>query len=72
MQVPDRRVRTGIEFLMLYDTVPGGTGYLKQMMNDPENVLRILRMARDALVQCRVQRRPIEGRLLSLRVRLPA
>jgi len=42
----------GIDFLMLYDTVPGGTGYLKQMMNDPDNVLGIFRMAREALVQC--------------------
>ena len=42
----------GIDFLVLYDTVPGGTGYLKQMMADPDNVLRIFRLAREALVQC--------------------
>lgn len=41
-----------LTFLMLYDTVPGGTGYLKQMMNDPGNLLDIFRMARDALVHC--------------------
>ena len=29
-------------FLMLYDTVPGGTGYLKQMMSDPDNLLGVL------------------------------
>ena len=49
----------GIEFLMLYDTVPGGTGYLKQMMNDPDNALRILRLARDALVRCECNADPL-------------
>ena len=41
-----------LTFLMLYDTVPGGTGYLKQMMNDPGNVLGIFRLAREALKAC--------------------
>ena len=49
---PTAESGVGIEFLMLYDTVPGGTGYLKQMMNDPDNVLDVFRMARDALVRC--------------------
>ena len=50
----------GIEFLMLYDTVPGGTGYLKQMMNDPDNVLRIFRLARDALMRCECNADPLK------------
>ena len=41
-----------LTFLMLYDTVPGGTGYLKQMMNDPDNVLDVFRHARDAITAC--------------------
>ena len=41
-----------VTFLMLYDTVPGGTGYLKQMMNNPGNVLGIFRLAREALAAC--------------------
>ena len=41
-----------LTFLMLYDTVPGGTGYLKQMMKDPRNVLDIFRLARDAMSGC--------------------
>ena len=49
-----------LHFLMLYDTVPGGTGYLKHMMNDPDNVLRIFRMARDALVQCECNADPLK------------
>ena len=50
----------GIDFLMLYDTVPGGTGYLKQMMTDPDNVLSIFRMAHDALVQCTCNADPLK------------
>ena len=49
---PSAESGADLTFLMLYDTVPGGTGYLKQMMNDPENVLCILRLARDALKTC--------------------
>ena len=49
---PSAESGADLTFLMLYDTVPGGTGYLKQMMNDPENVLGILRLARQALVDC--------------------
>ena len=41
-----------LTFLMLYDTVPGGTGYLKQMMNDTENILGIFRLARKAIGDC--------------------
>ena len=41
-----------LTFLMLYDTVPGGTGYLKQMMSDTDNVLGIFRLARQALEAC--------------------
>ena len=40
------------KYLMLYDTVPGGTGYLKQMMADPDNVRAVLRLARDAIAEC--------------------
>ena len=41
-----------LTFLMLYDTVPGGTGYLKQMMNDPGNVLNIFCLAQQAISEC--------------------
>ena len=57
---PTAETGAGIEFLMLYDTVPGGTGYLKQMMNDPDNVLRIFRMARDALAGCECNADPLK------------
>ncbi len=47
-----------LTFLMLYDTVPGGTGYLKQMMNDPGNLLGIFQLARDAMSECECNRDP--------------
>ncbi len=47
-------------FLMLYDTVPGGTGYLKQMMGDPDNLLGVLRLARDAIAQCECGADPLK------------
>ena len=50
----------GIDFLMLHDTVPGGTGYLKQMMTDPDNLLSVFRMAHDALVQCACNADPLK------------
>ena len=50
----------GIDFLMLHDTVPGGTGYLKQMMTDPDNLLSVFRMAHDALVRCACNADPLK------------
>ena len=49
-----------LTFLMLYDRVPGGTGYLKQMMNDPENVVDIFRLAREAIMQCECNADPMK------------
>ena len=49
-----------LTFLMLYDRVPGGTGYLKQMMNDPANVLGIFRLARESIVRCECNADPMK------------
>ena len=49
-----------LTFLMLYDTVPGGTGYLKQMMNDPGHIMGIFRMSRDAMMQCECNTDPMK------------
>ncbi|MDE0004556.1 MAG: DUF1998 domain-containing protein, partial [Rhodospirillaceae bacterium] len=49
-----------LKFLMLYDRVPGGTGYLKQMMNDPGNVVDIFRLAREAIMQCECNADPMK------------
>jgi DEAD/DEAH box helicase domain-containing protein len=37
---------------VLYDTVPGGTGYLKQLMRTPAPLLDVLDVAREHLMNC--------------------
>ena len=49
-----------LAFLMLYDRVPGGTGYLKQMMKDPTNVVDIFRLAREAILRCECNADPMK------------
>ena len=39
-------------FLMLYDSVPGGTGYLHELMRSTDNLLDIFQQARDTMVSC--------------------
>lgn len=39
-------------YLVIYDTVPGGTGYLKQMADNSHMLLDILRLAFDVLQGC--------------------
>jgi DEAD/DEAH box helicase domain-containing protein len=43
-------------FLVLYDGVPGGTGYLKQLMQHPDELREVLQLAADALAACDCQR----------------
>ena len=40
------------QYLLLYDTVPSGTGYLKELMTEPEKLLSVLEEAREALKSC--------------------
>ena len=39
-------------YILVYDTVPGGTGYLKELMSVPENLIGVLRKALDVMVNC--------------------
>ena len=52
----DIRMAAGHEvprcYLVIYDSVPGGTGYLKELMRAPEPLLEVLQMALDALNAC--------------------
>lgn len=54
--VPNTPLRK--QFLVLYDTVPGGTGYLKNLLRvdptlkTPEGVRDVLHLARERLVKC--------------------
>ena len=42
----------GRRYLILYDTVPGGTGYLKDLLAKPENLLDVLQASYTALQNC--------------------
>ncbi len=48
--VPDSPIRK--QYLILFDTVPGGTGYLKELLRDPTNLFEVLDKARQRLVRC--------------------
>jgi DEAD/DEAH box helicase domain-containing protein len=39
-------------YLVIYDRIPGGTGYLKELMRTPENMMRVLDAARQTLIHC--------------------
>ena len=48
----------GRRYLMLYDTVPGGTGYLKDLMTDRGELPRVFGMALESLKACECNREP--------------
>ncbi|GAA5117920.1 DEAD/DEAH box helicase [Haloechinothrix salitolerans] len=52
-RMPDEHRRPR-QFLIVHDTVPGGTGYLDRF-GDPERMRRILQQAHDVLVECPCQ-----------------
>lgn len=39
-------------YLVIYDSVPGGTGYLKQLVRDGKEFMTILQLAYDAMSEC--------------------
>ena len=45
-------------FLVLYDQVPGGTGYLKELAQSKENIIELLRLAYNKLKDCPCQSDP--------------
>jgi DEAD/DEAH box helicase domain-containing protein len=40
------------KYLVLYDTVPGGTGYLKQLMGEEHELMKVLEYALESLKSC--------------------
>jgi len=40
------------QYLVIYDRVPGGTGYLKELMRTPGNLMSLLQQAHDWLADC--------------------
>lgn len=45
-------------YLVLYDTVPGGTGYLHTLLADPKNLMGTLGLAREIMGACECQHSP--------------
>lgn len=45
-------------FLVLYDSVPGGTGYLHELLTDPRNLMEMLVLSRDHMAACGCQHDP--------------
>ena len=43
-------------YLVLYDGVPGGTGYLKELMRDRQNLLKVFENAYDVSEELRPAR----------------
>jgi DEAD/DEAH box helicase domain-containing protein len=54
--VPDTEYRK--QYLVIYDSVPGGTGYLKQLMNEKASLIDILEKALQKLEQCSCKEDP--------------
>lgn len=46
------------QFLIILDTIPGGTGYLKDLLRKPENLFQMLQLAYDALATCSCNQDP--------------
>lgn len=45
-------------YLVLYDGVPGGTGYLKELMRDEAKLMKVFQLAYEKLKNCGCQRDP--------------
>jgi DEAD/DEAH box helicase domain-containing protein len=47
-------------FLVLFDGVPGGTGYLDELMRDENGILDVLQRSMDVLASCPCQHDPVK------------
>jgi len=54
--IPDSGLRR--KYLVLYDVVPGGTGYLKELMRPPEPLMEVFRLAQEVLRSCECGQSP--------------
>lgn len=39
-------------YLVIYDRIPGGTGYLKELMREPDHLMQVLALAHQRLASC--------------------
>ncbi len=54
--IPDSSLRK--KYLVLYDVVPGGTGYLKELMRPPKPLMEVFQLAREVLRSCECGQSP--------------
>lgn len=52
MVEPAEGGRKRVHYIVVYDTVPGGTGYLKELLADEKNMIEVFRTALTALTDC--------------------
>lgn len=52
MQEPGADGVSVSQYLVIFDQVPGGTGYLKELLRSPENLMRLLRLAYERMQRC--------------------
>jgi len=45
-------------YLVIYDTVPGGTGYLHDLLKDSKNIMELLALSREIMASCSCQELP--------------
>ena len=55
-----RRAGAPHQYLLLYDTVPSGTGYLKELLTAPAKLLSVFEKAREALKSCACHQDPLK------------
>ena len=51
--IPDSAER--VSYLVIYDTVPGGTGYLHDLLKDSNHIMELLKLSRDIMAGCSCQ-----------------
>lgn len=55
---PDKESEGRRYYLVLYDSVPGGTGYLQDLLQSPEALMDVFRRSRDHMRSCRCNQEP--------------
>ncbi len=40
-------------YILLYDSIPGGTGYLHDLLHDPASLIEVMQLAKDKMFSCR-------------------
>lgn len=59
--ISDEPIPNSVEranYLVLYDTVPGGTGYLHTLLADPQNLMETFGLASEIMAACECQHSP--------------